>query len=199
MRLEEPTGFRVASRDFTRFRPAGTQLLTVQRLRPGDEEHLASARLCALAESPSAFASSYEREAEWGVDHWRSWLAKGSTLLARDENDNIVGVAAAFPQVSDRLSISIESVWVHPRHRGTGAASQLIECLLASTTFMNAAIARLFVAADNRRAIAFYTQHGFRPTGTVWLRPRDQCLELEMELQLDHASHNNQCGQGRIK
>jgi hypothetical protein len=47
----------------------------------GDEHVLRSLRLQALADSPGAFSSTYERELARTIEDWRQWLAPGVTFI----------------------------------------------------------------------------------------------------------------------
>lgn len=66
------------------------------------------------------------------------------------------------------------SVYVAPEHRGLGLADELLNeaCRVAGES-LAADRLELGVHEDNARAQAFYSRHGFRPTGASRPYPQD--------------------------
>jgi ribosomal protein S18 acetylase RimI-like enzyme len=73
------------------------------------------------------------------------------------------------------------AMWVHPALRGSGAASALVQAVLAWAEERGARLVRLSVIDGNNRARRLYEKHGFQDTGHIALRPRDGAREVEME------------------
>ncbi|HEY1918197.1 MAG TPA: GNAT family N-acetyltransferase [Streptosporangiaceae bacterium] len=152
----------------------------IRRVRPDAWETVRDIRLIALADTPSAFASTLERETGYDEQRWRQWIAGIACFLAWD-GDQPVGVAGAL--LLDNGEWHVVSMWASPQARGTGAAGQLIE---AAVGYMRAEGARevtLWVTEGNDRARAFYERSGFRATGKRQrVRPGEPLMEQEMSL-----------------
>lgn len=91
---------------------------------------------------------------ERSVATWERWRRDGehTIVLARD-GDAVAGFAAA---TADELC----ALYVRAAHQGTGLADALFGAVVAPGTAR-----ALWVFADNPRAHAFYTRHGFADTG----------------------------------
>jgi GNAT superfamily N-acetyltransferase len=134
-------------------------------------------RLRALEESPDAFASSFDEEATRPESWWIAGTQKLAWFVAREDGD-VVGVVAGIP-ASDCPEVI--SMWVHPAHRGTGVAGQLLAAVMQWAADEGAGELRLAVAEGNDRARRFYERAGFRPTGPgEIMRSRPEVCTTEM-------------------
>lgn len=84
----------------------------------------------------------------------------------RDGIDGFVRLSLTAPApVADGPSVELATLYVQPRHHGTGIGSALLRAALARCQALG--IASLWVAtnAENTPAIAFYLAKGFRRIG----------------------------------
>ncbi|RCG28608.1 GNAT family N-acetyltransferase [Sphaerisporangium album] len=147
--------------------------MEIRRLRKGDEDRLREVRLRALAESPSAFASTLEREQQFGADVWVSRVTReeSATFLA-EEDGRPLGTATGFVE-EDPATVHLVGMWVDPSARGTGVAGRLVETVVDWARERDARRVELWVTVLNHRARALYERHGFSPTGDRQPLPSD--------------------------
>jgi ribosomal protein S18 acetylase RimI-like enzyme len=151
----------------------------VRRAVTGDEALLRTVRLEALAESPEAFASTYERELARTTADWQRWLTPGATFIAEAGGVPRGLVASALDQADPSL-VNLMAMWVHPALRRTGAADALVASVADWAACQHAREVRLFVTKANQRAQRFYVRSGFQLTGHETIREKDGLVDLEM-------------------
>jgi ribosomal protein S18 acetylase RimI-like enzyme len=146
----------------------------VRQLGPDDWELWRDARLAALADSPSAFASTLEREQAYTEQRWREWLAPDRGLKALAGADGgVAGIVGVWvPEDRDGAG-ELFSMWVHPSWRGRGTGDRLVAEALAWARRQELKALDLWVVGDNAAAERFYTRHGFRRTGESQPYPPD--------------------------
>jgi GNAT superfamily N-acetyltransferase len=158
--------------------------------RAGQEEWavLRDLRLRALSDSPSAFASTYERERMLRDDEWRERLTrKGRVSLIAFLDDQPVGIAGGF--VTDAGYAEVVSMWVGPDARGKGVGDALVAEVLRWAREQNVSEARLWVTRGNDVAERLYLRHGFEHNGEVQPLPSNPCVdEIGMRLALAQAT-----------
>jgi GNAT superfamily N-acetyltransferase len=154
--------------------------LVVRRLQPDDWQVLRDIRLAALADSPSAFASTLAREQAFTEADWRWRLTNGCSVVATDGvHGESVGLAGGY--LHDGVPELI-AMWVHPTRRGSGAAEQLVEAVAAWAREQDGARLRLWVVEGNDRAERVYRRLGFAQTGAAQPVPGNPSLtEVQME------------------
>ncbi len=155
-------------------------MFEVRRAAPGDESVVRAVRLRAMADSPDAFGSTYERELARTAADWERWLSTGATfILAGAEGAH--GIVAGVHDATDPAVVHLMSMWVDPSCRGSGAADALMASVLSWAEAEGARLMRLAVIETNVRARQCYERNEFRPTGKQIARERDGAVELEME------------------
>ena len=159
----------------------------IRRAESGDEALLREIRLEALSEAPEAFGSTLERERARTLVDWQKWLSPSATFLLETDNGPR-GIAAGVPDSTDTTVVHLMAMWVHPALRGSGAASALVEAVLAWAEEQGASSVRLDVIDGNDRARQLYERHGFEATGKIAIRPRDNAREVQMERRVGKAS-----------
>lgn len=142
-------------------------------------------RLAALRDSPSAFASTYEREADFDEATWRTRMRTAAWFLAYDAG-RAIGVAAGIREpdapVGERHVVSF---WVAPDHRGRGVASAVLASVVDWARAEGADRVTLWVVEDNAPASRLYLRHGFRATGERQPVPGSTAsMESKLALQL---------------
>lgn len=96
----------------------------IRRIRLDEGLVLASVRLAALADSPSAFASSSAAEADQPDEYWDARAALGaggqrSVTFFAEVAGSVVGLVAAYRPDSAACSVELVSMWVsHPHSVG---------------------------------------------------------------------------------
>lgn len=154
--------------------------IVVRRLQPDDWQVLRDIRLIALADSPSAFASTLAREEAFTEADWKRRITNGCSVVATDSADGLpVGLAGCY--LHDGVPELI-AMWVHPDSRGTGAADALVEAVADWAREQDAARLRLWVVEGNDRAERVYRRLGFAHTGAAQPVPGNPSLtEVQME------------------
>ena len=152
-----------------------------------------TARLWALKDSPSAFGSTYAREAAFSDAEWQTRAAnmngeKRIGYLAMDSGAPC-GIAAGFLDDHDAARAHLVSMWVAPGYRRTGTGSLLVGAIQAWARTRGVHELRLMVTNSNQGAIAFYERQGFSLTGNTEQYPNDSSLiEYEMSLMIPRES-----------
>ncbi len=146
-------------------------------------------RLRALQDTPSAFGSTYAREA---LLTEADWLQRSANLdgvhkigfLAMDAS-SACGLVACFRDDHNPTRAEIISMWVAPSHRGTGLSAALIDAVRTWAIARHIQTLKLMVVSNNAPAVAFYERYGFLKSGHTEPYPNDPTiLEFEMLLHL---------------
>jgi len=141
-------------------------MTTIRRLRKGEADLYRKLRLMSIADSPSAFETTYETVSARSPESWREQAdasAEGedrATFLAF-EGDEAMGIAALY-----RVGVSADvaellQVWVAPGHRGTGVARALMDRVFAWAGKCGFRQVVAKVTYGNERALTFYKNYGF--------------------------------------
>jgi GNAT superfamily N-acetyltransferase len=162
-------------------------MVDIRRLAPADWQTLRLVRLAALAESPHAFGSTYERETAFGEQDWLGRIQRSAWFVAAGPADTAepVGVAGAFTPHDRPDGREVMSMWVAPERRGGKLADRLLSTVLGWARDEDAAEVTLWVADDNERARRFYLRYGFAPTGRrqpLWGHPGAGADEYRLPL-----------------
>ena len=162
--------------------------LLVRRLDPSEYVLLRTLRLRALADTPSAFGSTYERELAFTDEEWRRRLhpdANPHYVCGEPDAEPLGIVAVGIDRTEANAHVArVWGMWVDPAARGTGAADALIETAMAWATNNEFTVARLQVTEGNVRAERMYERLGFRRTGASVTRAHDGLVEIELERPL---------------
>jgi predicted GNAT family acetyltransferase len=144
-------------------------MAALRRLGPDDWEDFRDIRLRGLADSPDAFGSTLEREAQFGEAEWRRRLT-GPVYVVDDPRP--VAVGGIFDNAG---TPHVWGMWTDPAHRGRGHALTILDALIPPGT-----PAQLHVNVDNGGARTTYEHYGFVGTGELEpLRPgSEQRIEL---------------------
>ena len=135
-------------------------------------------RLEALRDAPTAFGSTYAREALRGEEHWRDRIASGGTFLAY-----LPEVSAAEPAgliggyQEDPVTVELVSMYVRPCARGRGVGEALVATVIDWAGNRKAECVRLWVTETNAPARALYERCGFTLTGDRQPVPSNPSLD----------------------
>ena len=152
-------------------------------------------RLRALATDPSAFGSTYEKEAGLSDAQWlhrcARWSSPGSIALLAYAGDQACGLVAGYAEDGNCRRARVISMWVDPAHRRAHVGTALIERLAAWAVERGLDELGLMVTSVNHGAMAFYQRLGFRMSGRTEPYPNDPTMiEHEMLLPLRPRLHS---------
>jgi GNAT superfamily N-acetyltransferase len=160
----------------------------IERLISGDERRLRAIRLRALADTPDAFATTYEEASSLTVEEWQRQLEQFATFVATAGAGDIGIVRGARPD-NDNDTAYLVSMWVAPEMRRQGVAAALVDCVVewASTEGYRRLV--LDVVESNIAAMALYSMKGFVANGTLGTLPppRQHIRECQLEKKLASA------------
>jgi len=142
-------------------------------------------RLCSLEDSPSAFGSTYAREAAFSDSEWvtRAANMNGERKIGYLAMNNGAGcgIAAGFLHEQDSTKAQLVSMWVAPAYRRTGLGRMLVAAIKEWALSRGVRTLLLMVTNCNVGAIVFYKRIGFSMTGRTEPYPNDPTLtEYEM-------------------
>ncbi len=142
----------------------------MRRAEQSDWRTIRNTRLRALAESPSAFGSTLAREAAFDDVEWQRRVGSGNWFLAvigtnAVKDETAIGIVATVVEDDAPSERHLVAMWVDPEHRGSSAATDLVEAVCASANADGVSAITLWVADGNHRALRFYQRVGFHSTG----------------------------------
>jgi GNAT superfamily N-acetyltransferase len=145
--------------------PQVTEMPMVRRMREDDWAQVREIRLVALQDSPTAFASTYQREVAFDEATWRSRTRTAAWFLAYDGTRAVGLVAGIHEEGAPAGERHVVSFWVAPERRGRGVAGALLDTVIDWAREQGADVVTLWVVDGNDPAIRLYVRHGFQATG----------------------------------
>lgn len=161
----------------------------VARVSPHAWEVHRAVRLAMLLDTPSAYASTFEREVAFDRDAWVTRMGESASWLAW-RGETPVGAVTLFqpPELRDSGAAYLVAMWVAAHARGTGVADALVETTLAHARAEGLRTVLLHVVEGNERAAAVYRRTGFRLTGrSNPVGEHSGLIEHEMAYQVDQG------------
>lgn len=136
----------------------------IRPLVPDEWFILRDIRLTALAESPHAFLSTYERERAYSEDQWRTEFTRGdwNVGFVEDGPASLLGVTRDPDTPAD--ACYLEYLWVAPGYRGRHVALDMIAAVLEGQRARGMRTAFLWVLDGNEVAMRVYRRSGFMST-----------------------------------
>ena len=139
-------------------------------------------RLRALADSPSAFGSTLEREQAFTRDDWVSRLTSPDGVALLAWLDHVpVGMGAGFQDLPGLLHVV--AMWTDPAYRGRGVGSAVLTALEEWATTRGLRL-HLDVNVANPGARALYERAGYVGTGET--RPLREGSDERIERMVHH-------------
>lgn len=135
--------------------------MIIRLTTPDDWHTLKAIRLAALRDAPTAFGVTYASAAQYTDGQWQARAAgsdKAEYLLAFD-GEQAVGIVAGV--INGENEYNLIAMWVHPAHRGSGIAGQLIAAIKARALARGHRRIVLDVAPENVSAATLYQRQGF--------------------------------------
>ncbi len=164
-------------------------------LKPISPDSVASfkaVRLCALQDTPSAFGSTYAKEARLTDEEWEQrvgqWHGDRSICYLAWDADQPCGIAAAFLDRDNATEARLASMWVAPSHRRRGVGRLLVDGVIEWARGRRVQKMCLTVTSSNEVASRFYERIGFAKTGKILPYPNDPALrEFEMSCPIEQG------------
>jgi GNAT superfamily N-acetyltransferase len=161
----------------------------VRRIRADEGLRRRAVRLRALANAPTAFGSTLEREEAFADAVWHERAAAGAAGVARvtyvaEDGDRWVGIATGLGDEPDAPGATLVGMFVEPAARGRGVGRTLVEAVADWARSVGATRLHLWVTSTNDAALGLYRRAGFAPTGKK--KPLDHTSALT-ELEMSRA------------
>jgi GNAT superfamily N-acetyltransferase len=147
--------------------------ISVRGFTADEWELLRTLRLAALLESPAAFASTCEEEAELPEHVWRQRASMLAVAFCDGQPVGLVGVIESEAQTPELIAM-----WVTPDVRGRGVGAALVTWAMARTREMGHTAVELWVADGNEAAARLYSSHGFAITGETAPLPSNPLVRM---------------------
>jgi ribosomal protein S18 acetylase RimI-like enzyme len=155
-------------------------MISLEAITPRNAMIFKEIRLRALQDAPSAFSSSYAKEARLSDADWieraAQWSGPQSVAYLTLDKAIACGIAGAFLDHDDVTRAHLISMWVAPAHRRLGIASSLVKAITDWAHMQRARTLQLLVTSNNEPAIKLYERLGFRMTGWTAPHPNDPDL-----------------------
>lgn len=154
----------------------------VRELSKGEGLLWRDLRLEALAESPDAFAATYENDAYRPDSDWHEMIDATaadscSTSLVAEVEAEPVGMA--FCRMDRGRGVGeLFAMWVRPSARRCGAGRALLEYALGWMRSQGGTSAELTVTETNTAAVQLYVSSGFVDTGRRESLRRESALKV---------------------
>lgn len=165
-------------------------MILIERITPDTALVFKQVRLRALAESPAAFSSTYDRESQFPDEEWvrraARWGGEGNdAIFLAFDGEAACGIVGSYIEKESPERAQVISMWVDPEYRRSGVGKLLIDTVMEFNRAREIYELVLMVTSVNMGAIAFYEQLGFRKTGAKSQYPNDpSIIEYEMMLRL---------------
>jgi ribosomal protein S18 acetylase RimI-like enzyme len=146
------------------------EAVVVRRVVASDAERIKDVRLRALRSDPLSFASTLAKEAAYPDEVWIDWAtgaAEGkemATMLAL-QDQNAIGLVAAYRDEDDRLLYHVYAMWVAPEHRRSGLGRRLLTAIEEWVGRAGGTTVQLEVADTAKEAVSLYESSGYVPDG----------------------------------
>ena len=154
--------------------------MDLEALAADDWEILRDVRLRALEDSPAAYISTYEEVACWTEAQWRRCFETAVWVVLRSGR-RIIGVASSLRDDERPVERYLESVWVEPGHRRTGALRAILQYLVELEPEVEDWF--LWVLDGNAEARLVYERLGFEPGKRQLLKDASGRAEVRFRLR----------------
>jgi GNAT superfamily N-acetyltransferase len=179
-----------------------TPVASIRRATVEDWAAIRDVRLRALRDAPTAFAATYEENADLPSERWKGWAtgegwSADIVTFVAERAERGARSASESPPVFDGMATGavfdtepdvghLFAMWVDPSVRGRGVGRRLVEAVIDWGRHRGVGELRLCVTEGNGRAEAVYSKAGFvRTAGEPTplregssLMTHDMCLPL---------------------
>ena len=160
-------------------------MVLVREVTADDWELMRDIRLSALCEAPSAFGSTYAREAGFTEERWRGRIGERSVMFFAHDDPAVPAPAGLAGVYVEDGTADLVSMWVRPSSRGRHVGEALVEAAASWAKGRDFKALFLWVTASNSAARRLYERCGFTATGESQPLPSDPALpEIRMRRAL---------------
>ena len=159
-------------------------------LSESDWREYKSIRLKSLEDSPDSFGSTYQREALFTPEKWKSRLQvspniEDAVALAAVADQEFIGLVSAVIHQGDTSSANLYQMWVAAEYRGRGVGTALVDGIKSWAINKGIINLQLSVTTTNLAAVALYESIGFCRVGSLEpLREGSDLSSQPMEMKL---------------
>lgn len=172
-------------------------LINLVPISPENAQVFKAVRLRALRDTPSAFGSTYVREAQLSDADWlkraHRWNGDRANGFIAMDGDDACGIACSFFDENDPSRVHLISMWTAPTHRRRGVGQRLVNELIVWAGSRGARSMVLLVTSNNAGATRFYEHLGFVFTGRTEPYPNDPAL-IEREMSRSITPERERAG-----
>ncbi len=150
-------------------------------------------RLAALADSPWAFAETYDTALAMDDERWAQFANRHSqgslqAIFVADSKKGWRGVAGGYRSSAADSTVNLVGMWVAPQVRGNGVGRRLVDAIVDWSRDVGADRVELWVTIGNDPARRLYESYGFREVGDYQPLPSDPCKnETRMRLEVSRG------------
>jgi ribosomal protein S18 acetylase RimI-like enzyme len=156
----------------------------IKRLDRDEWDVLKGLRLTALAESPKKFLATSAEESLYTSEQWIAEFDRGSWYICEDGDGAVGLIGVAYESEKPYDGYNLEYLWVAPRYRHSGIASDLVANALVLLREARCEIAYLWIIDGNDDAMRLYKRVGFVSTNERQELP-DRPGQFEERMMLD--------------
>lgn len=170
-------------------------MIDVRAITVDDWPQVRAIRLEALADTPSAYTTTYEEAAAFADS---VWIERAEASIAGVDQRTVLGlhggraISLAIGLLREQhgaLVTVVVSVYVTPSARGTGVSDRMFSLIHDWGASLGSDRASLWVEETNARAIGFYKRLGYSLTLDRARIPNDSGLfERRMDRTLDSTA-----------
>jgi GNAT superfamily N-acetyltransferase len=140
--------------------------ISVRTVRADESGSLRELRLWALADAPTAFASTLAAESALDDDHWRQRVEEAiageqGTVAVAVDGERWVGMAGGYWFDRDRGIAQLWGLFVDPAARGSRTGAVLVDAVRDWAAAQGATFVRLGIIEPADELRRFYERRGF--------------------------------------
>ena len=153
-------------------------MIAIRAVRAGEGPRLRELRLRALADAPSAFASTVEEESRYPESRWSELADSGDAIVVfvAVDDERWIGMAAGRWFDRSRGVAQLWGMWIDPGWRGQGLGRRLVAGIRGWANGHGGRFVRLGVIGEEAACASFYERIGFVRTGETRPLSRDPTL-----------------------
>src|SRR4051812_40431039 len=138
-------------------------MIVLEPLTPAKAMFFKAIRLRALQDTPTAFGSTYAKEAQLTDTDWLEraiqWSSgERSIIFLAMDGDDPCGISGACLDPDNVTQAQLISMWTDPSHRQRGIGRRLVDAVLVWARSHKVRTLKLLVTSNNEDAMLFYNR-----------------------------------------